>query len=66
MLLKVFKVGDEVDLLYPQHGCRNILCRVHGPVVAEGEGPGGPYITVKRKKDEMFRTLSVKKIVQLQ
>lgn len=64
MLSQVFEVGQNVNFLYPLHGNRNVLRRVVGSVVEKGDGPNGPYIRVEQT-DKMFRTLSLKKVVQL-
>lgn len=63
MLFQSFEVGENVNFLYPLHGTRNVLRRVVGSVVDKGVGPNGPYIRVEQL-DKMFRTLSLKKIVQ--
>lgn len=65
MLLSTkYEVGENVDTLYPLHGCRNVLRRVNGVVVAKGSGPNGEYITVKENETK-YRSLSLKKLVDM-
>lgn len=63
--VNAINVGDDVDLLYPVHGSRNILRRVLGVCIDKAIGPGGPYIKVESNGD-VFRNLSSRKIVQMQ
>lgn len=60
--LSTYKVGMEIDVLYPKNGFRNVLRKVRGEIVATGNGLNGHYITVKEKANK-FRTLSLKKVV---
>ena len=60
------EAGDDVsklNLKYPQHGKRNILCNVEGNVDKIGRGPNGWFITVK-KPNGSYRSYSEKKLVR--
>lgn len=68
MFEPIFSVGQNVDLLYPKHGNRNILRRVAGVIVNAAIGPNGPYVTVESRDDKNaveYRSLSLKKIVRM-
>jgi hypothetical protein len=68
MVDSVFSVGQNVDVLYPKHGNRNILRRVAGCIIDAAIGPNGPYVTVESRSENNaveYRSLSLKKIVRM-
>ena len=56
------RVGSQVEFFYPKGGTSNILRIISGEVIAKGEGPNGPFLTVQ-EIDGKIRSLSTKKIV---
>lgn len=62
--IKYKRVGSPVNVHYPTHGRLNVLRRVKGKIIDKGNGPNGPYWTIKQD-DGQIRRLSLKKIVSL-
>ena len=57
-----FAIGQQVNVYYPTHGRLNVLRKVNGEVIATGNGPKGPFVTVQEANGEI-RSLSYHKIV---
>tara|TARA_B100000745_G_C20052084_1_gene358823 strand:+ start:89 stop:331 length:243 start_codon:yes stop_codon:yes gene_type:complete len=58
------RIGDLYDLLYPQGGNRNLLCRRRGEIVKLGKGPGGSFFTGQAFNGGPIRSYSKNKTVK--
>lgn len=60
--MKEVAAGKTVATKYPKHGRLNILKNHVGVVEVLGEGPNGPYATI-RSTDGTYRTLRFDRMV---
>ena len=65
MMVNRLRIGQTFSGLYPVHGTMNVLRKVEGVIEAVGKGPNGKFVTVQENATGQYRSLSLRKIVQL-